>query len=473
MKLQRSTSLVRRVVEHYLMFALAGIFIVLVAAIGLSNTVDFHQIVGIVAAIPLTLIVIGAYVLRRTTSVNNEIEQQLLRFQQQGVPGLEPLPMRGTVANSWNTLIKAIHKQEIWDGVERRLNESLALGEAKRWQELFQQLPDGIAVTSNAGQILQVNPALHYVLGRSEDEQLTGQSWWELLAKFKNAENTLAWDRLIESQASIVVELKRGTQLEEGVLRVARYAWISSNATEQVIWIVRDITQQKLAEDARNQFVFTATHELRTPLANIRAYSETLAGAGDIPIEQQQEFYNIINSEASRLARFVDELLNISQLEAGTITAKRSEVDVERLVNEVLDNIRPQALAKQQRLEVKLPAKFPKFKADKDKFSSALVNLLGNAIKYTPEHGQVDFQLEVEANQLSFHVRDNGIGIAADELSQLGNKFFRSHDPRVQSKTGSGIGLAFTQEVARLHGGQLRVQSELDKGSQFTLVIPI
>jgi two-component system phosphate regulon sensor histidine kinase PhoR len=131
------------------------------------------------------------------------------------------------------------------------------------------------------------------------------------------------------------------------------------------------------------------------------------------------------------------------------------------------------AQQKQVRFDTKFPAKFPKIRLDKDKFAAALVNLLGNAVKYTPEGGQVTFSVEVAVSQINFIVEDSGIGIAPNELPRLGEKFFRSADERVRGINGSGLGLTFTQEVARLHGGKLAVTSELNKGSRFTLSLPL
>jgi two-component system phosphate regulon sensor histidine kinase PhoR len=223
----------------------------------------------------------------------------------------------------------------------------------------------------------------------------------------------------------------------------------------------------------RNQFVFTATHELRTPLANIRAYAELLATQEEIPLDQQKDFYNIINSEATRLGRFINDLLNISQMETGSFAIVRHETDVERLVEEIVNHVSPQATQKRQRLDCHLPPKCPKIAVDKDKLSAGLVNLLGNAIKYTPEEGRIHFRVESDHDHIRFTVEDTGIGISAEELPRLFQKFFRSSDARVREITGSGLGLAFSQEVARLHGGKLTVTSELNKGSLFTLTLPL
>ena len=177
---------------------------------------------------------------------------------------------------------------------------------------------------------------------------------------------------------------------------------------------MRDVTQQKLAEEMRDQFVDTATHELRTPLANIKAYAETLALADVIDIEQQKQFLNTINSEATRLARFVDDLLSVSSMELGSLSLNKQVTDLGRMLNEVLAKIRPQMDEKQLTLEVVLPEKMPEPELDKDKIAAVLVNLLGNAVKYTPEGGRVTFRVNITDQQIEISVEDTGVGIAEE-----------------------------------------------------------
>ena len=242
---------------------------------------------------------------------------------------------------------------------------------------------------------------------------------------------------------------------------------------ETHVWLTRDVTQQKLAEEMRDQFVDTATHELRTPLANIKAYAETLALADVIDIEQQKQFLNTINSEATRLARFVDDLLSVSSMELGSLALNKQVTDLGRLLGEVLTKIRPQVEEKELELEVVLPEKLPEPELDKDKIAAVLVNLLGNAVKYTPDEGRIAFRVQVVDQNIEIGIEDTGVGIAADELSKVFDKFFRSSDPRVQAETGTGLGLALAQEVVRLHGGRITVESEINKGSTFTVILPL
>jgi signal transduction histidine kinase len=124
-------------------------------------------------------------------------------------------------------------------------------------------------------------------------------------------------------------------------------------------------------------------------------------------------------------------------------------------------------------LRSSFPEKLPKLKLDKDKIVATLVNLLGNAAKYTPEGGQVHFKVQLKQDALQIDVEDTGFGISAEEVPKIFDKFFRSSDPRVQQQSGSGLGLSLVQEVVRLHGGKLSVQSELNKGTRFTVTLPL
>jgi signal transduction histidine kinase len=223
----------------------------------------------------------------------------------------------------------------------------------------------------------------------------------------------------------------------------------------------------------RNQFVFSATHELRTPLTNLKALAETLALEDQISIEDQKKFCNMINSEATRLSRFVDELLDLSQMESGAMSITKAETDMERLLAEVIGHVQPEIDRKQIAFTAKLPAKLPKLHVDKDKIIAAIVNLLGNAVKYTPDNGRVDFVVKTDEGRLIIEVEDSGFGIAPADLPRIFDKFFRSDDERVRRETGTGLGLAFTREVIQIHRGNITASSELGKGSRFSVTLPI
>jgi PAS domain S-box-containing protein len=474
---QRQRSLTQRVSEQYLLFGLSGLFCFATTAIYLSWRGSFLELTPATVGIPLSLLLFGSFVLRRTSRWHQNIETQLNRFAKtpnHPVSELRPLPATDLLAAGWNQLLARVHEHSAWNGVERRLSEAIYTQQAKRWECVFQQLTDGIAVCDPDGRIIQLNRAFATLLKRADSKALVGMDILELLADQADEKSQEAIRNLSGSHATQVIEIQRSNDPSQGVWRLSRIAQAGdfSNPTES-IWTLRDVTQQKLAEKAREQFVFTATHELRTPLANIRAYSETLASASDIPFEQQQSFYNTINNEATRLARFVDELLNISQMEAGAITIQKHEVQLERLLSDIFESQRPLANEKNQTFDFTVAPKLPKVIADKDKLAAALTNLISNAIKYTPEGGKVTLRVDADSSRVHFVVEDSGIGISAEDLPKLCEKFFRSGDERVQAIVGTGLGLAFSQEVARLHGGNVSIRSQLNHGSCFTLELPI
>ena len=474
---QHHRSLTRRLSEQYLLFGLSGLFCFTVSALYLSWYGSLVNSIPAVVGIPLALLLFGSFVLRRTSHWHENIERQLVRFansNSHSVTELRPLPATDSLAAGWNQLLERVHEHSAWNGVERRLSEAIHTQQAKRWESVFQNLTEGIAVCDTDGRIIQLNRSFATLLKQADAKALVGMDILDLLLEQADDPSKDRIRGLSNNQSTQVVEFQRSNDLTQGAWRLSRIAQTGDNCNPtDSIWTLRDVTQQKLAEKAREQFVFTATHELRTPLANIRAYSETLASATDIPVEQQQSFYNTINNEATRLARFVDELLNISQMEAGAITIQKHEVQLERLLSEILDSQRPLANERKQSFGFSVAPKLPKVMADKDKLAAALTNLVSNAIKYTPEGGKVTVRVDADAARVLFMVEDSGIGISAEDLPKLCGKFFRSSDDRVRAVVGTGLGLAFSQEVARLHGGNISIRSQLNQGSCFTLELPI
>lgn len=375
------------------------------------------------------------------------------------VSGIDP------TAHAWNDLVDHVQRTTSLSEVANRLRESIGGLKRRECDIVLDSLPDGVAVT--AGRVLRFSNQAFTTLLRIESEEINGRSIEQFL---KLAPADL--EKLVGSDRPVVVESPLGASPVDGILRISRHPMRdTAGGTATHVWTVRDITQQKLAEAMRDNFVSSATHELRTPLANIKAYSETLAMLDAADVERQKEFCNIIDSEVTRLSRFVDDLLSIDQMESGALSLIRHETDLGRLVGEVCEKVKPQMDGKRIVFETHFPKKFPKLQLDKDKFAAALVNLLGNAAKYTPEEGTVRLVVERMEEGLRFHVEDTGIGIAPEELEHVFDKFFRSDDDRVRDISGNGLGLAFTREVVRLHGGDVTVHSELDKGSRFTVTL--
>lgn len=429
--------------------------------------------------IPLAFIAAGALVLARLTGSLAEVDEQLRQVALLS-PGrtleLQPLAARNGSSLGWNRIVESFNELRNHSGKEdlnERLSEAIAARRGKEQIGILQNLSDGVAVTDLEGRITFANRAIKALLGAEADEDdLQGTDISERLIQEMP---DLAQCPLFDPQSDnrpVVYEGHRHGEKSDRVLRVSRQPLVGSKAKGQV-WSLRDVTQQKLADKMRDQFIDTATHELRTPLSNIKAYSEMLATCDRIELEQQKEFCNTINSEVTRLARFVDDLLSISSMEVGSLSADRQNVDTTRLFEEVLAKVQPILQQKEIELEVRLPEKMGELKLDKEKIVAVLVNLLGNAAKYTPPGGHVSLKVKQEDDLLQIAVEDTGVGISPEELPMVFEKFFRSNDARVQAETGTGLGLSLAREVVRMHGGDISVESQLDKGSTFLVSIPL
>jgi two-component system phosphate regulon sensor histidine kinase PhoR len=432
---------------------------------------------------PACCMIAGAVLLNRMVRPVADIEQQL--HQVATSPSLEScqwreVPNVGAAAIGWNRVVQQRLIRSESESLQQRIRQSLGQGKKGRLDAVLNSIPDGVATTDATGRLTYTNLPMSVILGLKDTVGGDGTSESEP-APLMVEQLTERW-RMPETDPivlgenrdrPVVTELVREEHGQRRIVRVARHPICALDTKNEThVWTIRDVTQQKLAEEMRDQFVDTATHELRTPLANIKAYAETLALADVIDIEQQKQFLNTINSEASRLARFVDDLLSVSSMELGSLSLNKQVTDLGRMLNEVLIKIRPQVEEKQLTLEVGFPEKMPEPELDKDKIAAVLVNLLGNAVKYTPPNGRVVFRVHVTDHHIEIGVEDTGVGIAADELPKVFEKFFRSPDPRVQEQTGTGLGLALAQEVVRLHGGRITVESEINKGSTFTVLLP-
>jgi len=433
---------------------------------------------------PACCMAVGAVVLNRMVRPVADIEQQL--FQVATSPSLEGCELRevpnvGAAALGWNRVVQQRLHGQSRALLPQRIRQSLEHGRHSRLDAVLNSIPDGVATTDDTGRLTYTNLPMLAILGLKElapagDGASTADRPLmidQLVQRWQLAES----DSLFSDEncdRAVVTELSREENGQRRVVRVARHpiCFVNGPKKEAHVWSMRDVTQQKLAEEMRDQFVGTATHELRTPLANIKAYAETLALADMIDIEQQKQFLNTINSEATRLARFVDDLLSVSSMELGSLSLNKQVTDLNRMLNEVVAKVRPQIEEKKQTFDTVFPEKFPEPELDKDKIAALLVNLLGNAVKYTPEGGRVTFRVNVTDQHVEMNVEDTGVGIAADELPKVFDKFFRSQDPRVRQETGTGLGLALAQEVVRLHGGQITVESELNQGSTFSVLLP-
>jgi PAS domain S-box-containing protein len=221
----------------------------------------------------------------------------------------------------------------------------------------------------------------------------------------------------------------------------------------------------------KSEFVSSVSHELRTPLASIIGFAQTILVDPDLPTEVQHEFLQIILDEGKRLAKLINDLLDLARIESGRAIMEKSETDLVPLIQRAVYAIAMQADAKKQtvRIEIEEPSIIANF--DGDRVAQVIVNLLSNAVKFTPEGGSVSVSAGFSGPNVEIRVSDTGLGIPKDDLDKLFDKFYRVHRPGLDIR-GTGLGLAIARQLVELHGGKISVESEVDKGSTFTILLP-
>ncbi len=241
-----------------------------------------------------------------------------------------------------------------------------------------------------------------------------------------------------------------------------------------VVTILRDVTREKEISEMKSDFVSQASHELRTPLSSINAYIEMLIDAEAPDEKSRQEFYHIIKGEADRVSRMIDNMLNISRIEAGIVSVEKSEVDFAKVAGEVIETMRAQADAKQIKLLTKAGPLIYSAEADRDMMYQVVMNLVSNAVKYTPEGGRVTVGVENDdaTRSVLVSVSDTGLGIPPDALGRLFEKFFRVENYKRLAK-GTGLGLNLVKHIVEtVHHGRVGVSSQVGMGSRFWFSVP-
>jgi len=245
--------------------------------------------------------------------------------------------------------------------------------------------------------------------------------------------------------------------------------------TTAVVTVLHDLTREQEISQMKSEFVSKASHELRTPLSSMRAYVEMLVDGEASDEEARQEFYGIIQSETERLSRLVDNMLNISRIEAGIIEVDRVTVDIEDLVDRAVQTIEPQARAKQIDLHTEVAPVGTIVQGDADMLQQVVINLLSNAVKYTPDGGRVTVAVDSDTLTRSVHVAvsDTGLGISARDADHVFEKFFRVENYKRVAK-GTGLGLNLCRHIIEtVHRGQIGLESTLGMGSRFWFSIPM
>ncbi len=248
-----------------------------------------------------------------------------------------------------------------------------------------------------------------------------------------------------------------------GLIRTFNYS------VEQV---EKNLEEQKRLDKLRRNLVANVSHELKAPLASVRGYSELMLD-GLIDQAEKEKYLKVILDNSVHLSRLVDDLLILSHLESGQLSLEQEEISVDNLANWSLESVFPRGEAKGIKLSLEIQQSLPILKGDQHRLHEVLINLLENAITFTPEGGEVRLIIYKKDSQLVMEVQDTGCGIDDEELQNIFDRFYKVDKSRRRSAKGSGLGLAISKQLVELHKGKIEVESCPGKGSIFRVLLPI
>ncbi|HEY1467788.1 MAG TPA: HAMP domain-containing sensor histidine kinase [Candidatus Acidoferrum sp.] len=270
----------------------------------------------------------------------------------------------------------------------------------------------------------------------------------------------------------------QGTTVSDIVSRFLRYNYLVLTALSLLmiggIWLTyRNVSREMNLARLKSDFVANVSHELRTPLALIRLYAETLELGRISAKEKYQEYFRIIREESERLSALINNILDFSRIEAGRKEYEFKETDLGELVRSTLESYRFQIQQHGFAFEENISADIPPVNVDREAIARSLLNLVNNALKYSKDDKYIGVSLYRSNGSVNLEVRDHGIGIPAHEQEKIFEKFYRCGDPLVHNVKGSGLGLSLVRHIARAHGGDVSVESHPEKGSKFTIALPL
>jgi len=233
------------------------------------------------------------------------------------------------------------------------------------------------------------------------------------------------------------------------------------------------LEELKNAEKLRREFVANVSHELRTPLTNIRSYAETISDDPGMPEETEAEFLQVIISESDRMTKIVQDLLELSRLDSGAIELAVEEFSIEKSLRDVYSAIALDARKRDHVINLELEWKLPNVKGDRARIEQVLMNIMSNALKYTPDGGTIGIFSGTSHGNVWVRIEDTGVGIPQDDLVRVFDRFYRVDKARSRESGGTGLGLAIAKDIVTKHGGDIKIKSVRGVGTSVTVTLPI
>ena len=349
--------------------------------------------------------------------------------------------------------------------VTNELNQKLNEVDRQRKQieTILLHMTDGVIAFDMDGKIIHINPAAKDLLGLSQKENT-----FEKIFKKLN----------IDINIEKIIYLENWTSSEQRKNIGEKYVNIlfapfhdENDRPAGVITVIQDITEHVKLDNMRKEFVADVSHELKTPITSIMGYADTLL-EGEYDDETRTKFLNVISSEARRMARLVTDLLTLSRYDNKKVNAEITSFDLGDLVKKCQEKLRFEIEKKEHNVECFVTASVPPVVADKYGIERVVLNVLSNAIKYTPDKGTIKVYVGFVYNDAYIKVIDNGIGIPEQDLSRIFDRFYRVDKARSRELGGTGLGLSIAKEILDKNKGSIDIKSKVGKGTEVVIRIP-
>ena len=344
----------------------------------------------------------------------------------------------------------------------------LANEENNKLVTAFASMTEGALILDAGDRIEAVNRTLTNMLAARHDD-VTGKT---LMEAFRSVELQQAFLKFKETGQHLYQEVTLGDP--EPVILCVSISRIKGNeGNEKTMVVFHDVTRLRKLEKTRVDFVANVTHEIRTPLTAIIGYLETIQAGAFNNINDTKRFVDIVLKQAQRLNRLVEDLMTISKIELGEIKFHFEEVVLNDALAGVLPLVEPKAKLKNISLNNLVSAELAPVQADRDRLSQIFVNILDNAVKFTPENGAIDISAKEDEGFAIVKVIDSGIGIPRDEIERLGERFYRVDKTRSRELGGTGLGLSIVKHLMMAHGGKMEIESRFGYGTTVSLFFPL
>ena len=344
--------------------------------------------------------------------------------------------------------------------IRQQVRYSSLDAERARLATVLDRMTDGVLITDAAGRVQFANPAAESLFGV---DHAIGHTVVEVVRQHKLVET---WQRGRETgqPQEESVELPTGHQFLQLVV-------LPDQQTGGSLLLVQNLTRVRRLETVRRDFISNVSHELRTPLASLKALTETLRdGALDDP-KAAHRFLGRMETEVDALTQMAQELLDLTRIESGQVPLELKAVPAAGLLSLAADRMRAQAERAGLVIRLGTPQDITEVWADPSRLEQVLVNLIHNAVKFTRPGGEVVLSAQIEGEVVRFAVKDTGVGIPADDLERIFERFYKAD--RARSGGGTGLGLSISRHIIEAHGGRIWVESEEGRGSTFYFTIPV